>query len=572
MIFKHRQRVTRKDEEKLSKQMDKGVEDDFYLTLGITEQQIKQMDALDYLTNEHKGKIAGVIEDSADMFGRETESITLLPAQIKPVLLTYINPRYFIGDEPGLGKTVMSAASYAFYRMKEKSKGNKVSKVLVVTDAPHVVSFAKEWTSYGINMVAWSGKQAKINESIEQFGEDLDGVVCGWDTLKTNSFLEYYVKNCEDYQYSVWDETSRLIGEGTLTSKITNAILNDYMGGIERAIFLNGSSFEKNVYDYFYQFKILRPKLIPSKAWLDRRYVVKRFDSVYRKNAQGKVINQKYGEIVDFRNQEELKDRLRYYYIARSKSDFTTDGELPEHEYTLYPVTMTKQQEELLKEVKDVSVINSPTTMHEDIPTDRHTCPKIGLVVDKAIECKEDRPIIYVYNINSQDAIINELESKGVRVARLNGSLSSSEKDEVVKSFNKKELDMLVINVRKAINLPTSDRMIFYDIPTMPQTTGQIKARIDRNNYTKVKKYDFYCYLHSPEMVNLVRLGHFRERQASLFTGQKKNVYGKLVKQLEEILTEDENRVIKEKQKYLEEHKDKTFDDVKKDIEDLLTI
>lgn len=370
----------------------------------------------------------------------------------------------------------------------------------------------------------------------------------------------------------VCDETSKLRNPNSSITQTMDTIINEYEGGMDRVLFLNGTTFEKNIYDFYYQFNVLKPKIIRSKSWLNDRYVIKEQESIWSRDSRGNARKRRYGKVVDYKNQQELKERLRYYFIARRKEDFSNTT-LPEHEYDLHLVDMTDQQKDWLEESNNVTVINSPSTsMGEDgIETNRETTPKIQHVIDYAIEHEEDRPLIYVYNHDSIEAVRKELADKGYRVAVLNGETKKQDKSKIVQDFNNHELDMLVFNVQKAVSIPTSDRIIFYDIPTMPSATNQIKARIDRNNYTKVKHYDFFCYKESPEMVNLARLGYFREKHAGLFTGQNSNVYAQLIDQLNEFITEEQSRGLENT--FEEMYKDnKEFKDVEKKVKDLLNI
>lgn len=572
MIFKHRREVSANEKARVIEQdMKKKSEEQFYLG-DLTDEEMGMMDAIRHLEPSQSEKIANILNESAELAGREvTKEITLLPAQIEPTVASYINPRYFIGDEPGLGKTVMSAASYAFYRLKQLQKGEKYTKVIVVTETAHVDSFAREWTEYGIPMVSMTGTEFQFKQATED-DEAYDGIVLTWDGVKTNMFLRHYLTNSHKYNFMVCDETSKLRNPNSSLTQSIDMIVNEFEGGIERVLFLNGTSFEKNIYDFYYQFNVLKPKIIRSKTWLNERYVVQEQESVWRKDARGKSTKQKYGKLVDYKNQRELKERLRYYFIARRKEDFS-NATLPEHEYNLHMVNMTDDQRGWLSELNVVSVINSPSTSlgEEGIETNRETSPKIKEVVDFAVEHAEDRPLIYVYNHDSIKAVTEELQAKGYRVAVLNGETKKADKSEVVKAFNNHELDMLVFNVQKAISIPTSDRIIFYDIPTMPSTTNQVKARIDRNNYTKVKHYDFFCYKDSPEMVNMARLGYFREKHAGLFTGQSSNVYSNLIEQLEQYMTVEQSTQLEETFEEMYEG-NKDFKDIESKVNDLLSI
>lgn len=572
MIFKNRREASREDKKRVElSDMNKRKEEEFYLGT-LTAEQMDMLDAIHGLGVSQQEKVANILNDSAEVAGREvTKEITLKPAQVEPTIASYINPRYFIGDEPGLGKTVMSASSYAFYRNKQIKEGKDYTKVIVLTEATHVDSFAREWTSYGIPMVAMTGTEAQFEEAIAD-PSTYDGIVLTWDGTKTNMFLRHFLTHAHLYKFMVCDETSHLTNPNSSMFQVVNGMINEYDGGMDRVLFLNGTSFEKNIYDFYYQFNVLEPKIIPSKTWLNDRYVVKEQDTVWRKDAKGDVRKQRYGKVVDYRNQAELKERLRYYFIARRKEDFS-NLELPEHEYQLHMVDLTDQQREWLEESNNVAVINSPSTSlgEEGIETNRETAPKIKEVVEYAQEHEGDRPLIYVYNHDSIRAVAQELSDLGYRVEVLNGETKKSDKSRIVEKFNNYELDMLVFNVQKAVSIPTSDRIIFYDIPTMPSATNQIKARIDRNNYTKVKHYDFFCYKDSPEMVNMARLGYFREKHAGLFTGQGSNVYENLVTQLDEYITEEQAKGLEEAftDMYVN---NKEFKDVEDKVRDLLQV
>lgn len=511
----------------------------YYLDKGLSEAQKTAIDKILEMPLTAKEVIANVININAQAKGLPLPGITLRNAQIDPVLLSYVNPRFFIGDKPGLGKTVMSAGSYAYYCIQERKKGREPKKVIVVTVSSHVIGFAKEWESFGIKLLPLTKASQGIRRAFKNNDiSDYDGVIINWDSLKTNGFLEHYLRHSDLYGYGVFDETSRLLNPRSSIYKVVNNLVNNYQGGLERVIFLNGSSFEKDIFDFYHQFNILQPKLIPTKSFLEERYIIRKGRNIYvndvvtRNGTQSvEVVSRKIGEIEGYINQEELRDRLKYYYIARSKRDYSDD--LPEHSYVLHPVEPTLAQLKALDERFIISSINSPATSDPSKKMTMGNSPKLQQIVAFADETSEDRPILYVYNREAQHTIKAELEKLGYKVGILNGGSGDAlARNKIVTDFNNKKYDMLVFNIINAINLPTSSRILFYDIPMMPQTTNQIKGRIDRDNYTDKKFYDFFCYLYSPEMVNMVQLACFREYHSGKFTGQYENIYGMLVAQL----------------------------------------
>lgn len=512
--------------------------------VGLSTKQIALLDKFSNCPDESFLFLQNILMDNAQAKGSLINPVRLRLAQLRPVAMSYANPRFFIGDKPGLGKTVMGAGCVALYQSQERKKGLPVKKVLVVTDTSHVKGFAREWASFGIPLMQLAGGKAAVQRALKNGSlDDYDGVIVNWDTLKTNTFIEFFARNHSAFGMSVFDETSRLLNPKSSIYKVTNLILNKYQGGIERAVFLNGSSFEKNVFDFYYQFEVLQPSLIPTKGFLEEHFIIREgrsgtyhdYDS--RSYMQSKHMLLNTGAIVDYRNQDVLREKLKYYYIARSKSDYAKD--IPKHSYLLHLIEMTPAQQKISKFSKVVSKINSPATSNPNADVSRKALPKLDFLINHAVKTADDRPIIYAYNLEIQHTIANELRSLGYSVEIVNGEQSPSERDEIISKFNNFQIDMLVFNIRKAINIPTSDRILIYDLPTMPQQTSQLMGRIDRDNYENSKFYDFLCYSDSVEMVNMVRLAYFRETQSSAFTGQLEDVYKTLQTQLEHLIDKD---------------------------------
>lgn len=486
-----------------------------------------------------------IINESADLAGRKHEDITLLDPQTVPVGMSWINKRLFIGDKPGLGKTVISTGAYALYRKKMIEEGKTPGKLLLVTDNNHCLGMSKEMREkFGVNLLPLIDGTDKIERTLKKvdFRNDdtLDGVVTSWGSVKSNGFLYFYLDHSDMFGMAILDETSKLKNNDSQVFQVVDDIVNNYNGGIERVLFLNGSSFEKSIYDLYNQFAILSPRLFPSKRFIDDNYVIKGGKSWWQTEVQfvnGRpemVRNErKAGMIVDYKNQEDLKKRIRHHYIARSKSDYS--NVLPQYNYRLYISMLSKEQKKLLESddvIVNTSLLNSPTTRDKKAKFTETTVPKLKDIIEHFEQVYEDRPIIYVYNTDAQYKIKEMLNERGYNVEILNGELDSTEKQKIIEKFNNGKLDSLIFNIERAINIPTSDRIIFYDIPTMPQRTYQIKGRIDRNNYTQPKFYDFFVYLDSPEMMNIIKLAYFREKHASAFTGQEEDLYKQLIEQL----------------------------------------
>lgn len=551
-------------------------DESYYLKKDLNENQIKKIDAILNMPIENKMGIENVFIKSANIYNREHLNYKLYPAQIDPVLMAYINPRLFISDSPGLGKTIEAGGIYAYYRLQQLKNKLPVSKVIVVAETIHVLGFEKEWKNLGINLLPLHGGNAKIKKERDKFNsEDYDGIVINWDGLKTNEFVEFWLENYQQFNFGIFDETSCLRNPKSALFRATDNIINNYQGGLERVVFLNGTPFEKDIYDYYYQFMILKPKLIPSKSWIDGRYVIKEGKEITLRetglDGSRRLVTRRTGEIVDYKNQEELKDRLKYYLIGRSKEDFSKSGSVPKHSYILHLSNLTRDQKKILESNQNMSLINSPETSDSSKVLNVKTSPKLKDLLEFIPKVDADRPLIYVENTKSQETIVKELKLMGYRVDLINGYCNVDEKDDIVTKFENGELDILVFNIKKSLSIKTSERIIFYDIPTMPQETLQISARIDRDNYDISKFYDFFCYAGSPEMVNIIQLAYFREKNSNKFTGKKVNIYQQLVNQLINHFGSEKMSEISSRIDTIYEN-NAEMKDVNEQVEDLLNI
>src|SRR5699024_181033 len=110
----------------------------------------------------------------------------------------------------------------------------------------------------------------------------------------------------------------------------------------------------------------LKPKLIPNKQFLEDNYVIRGGASHFAISRSGAVGNQRRyiqrygGAIVDYKNQEELRERLQFYFLARSKTDYA--GDIPENNYVLHEIDMTAKQRKYIREERNVTLLNSPET------------------------------------------------------------------------------------------------------------------------------------------------------------------------------------------------------------------
>src|SRR5699024_11774766 len=140
----------------------------------------------------------------------------------------------------------------------------------------------------------------------------------------------------------------------------------------------------------------------PNKRWIDDNYVIKENREIWgtqlfnnNGSANKRTVVRKVGDIVDYKNQEEFRHKMRYYYIHKNKSDIK--GELPTHNYKLHMMPLTPK---LKKEIEtggamSIHSINSPGTSNSKAKMTRTDYPKLDYLINRFKETESERHIIY---------------------------------------------------------------------------------------------------------------------------------------------------------------------------------
>ncbi len=513
---------------------------DYYFQGQLNEDEVKYIDKI--LSMESVDKLKEILQESAFFAGRYcSDEYKLYDKQTIPVALSLFNDTLFIGDKPGLGKTVMAAGIYALYRKKHivNEENLDYGRLLFVTDNNNLTGIHNELKEMGVDLLEVGGGTSKIERAFRDYdidSYDTDGVITSWESLKTNGFLMYFMDNYEKFKVGVFDETSALKNKKIMLYNRAKEIREK----LEKVIFLNASMFETHINDIINQMNIMNKEIIPTQKFINERYIISGRDSwfVTELGPDGRyqrVMRSIYA-VKGYKNQEDLRKRLRYFYISRSKKDYAKGA--PENIYKLHPVKPTA---EMIKELENGhtgynEILNSPTTRDIKKKFNTKTVPKLQVLLDLFESIADEKPVIYCFNREAQDNIKKNLEKLGYKVSIIRGGVTGEEREYILKNMKEGKLDCIITNVEKSLNIYGSNAEIFYTIPNNPQIVYQIMGRIDRNNFDTQKSYHFLVYLDSPEMINMIELAFFREDNSNKFTGNEEEVFKQLIKQLEYIV------------------------------------
>lgn len=431
----------------------------------------------------------------------------LRPYQTTGVAFMYFSKRSIIGDGVGLGKTVEVSALINLLRIRKQ-----MTRFIIAVEKSAVAQTRYELMRFtGLNIVKLPGESAKMAKVINKTDwTTVDGIIIGHGSLKSDLLSRWIANNMND------DGTSKLFDTFFLDEssviKNQNTKVYDYTYNLcrmcKRVHFMNATTFETSIIDFYTQLDILDDKLLPSKSSIDSKYSVYKRGKMYWISGKSGAEKKYKWDRTGYKNTEQFRDSLRLVYFARSKKDI---GIQVPHVYKVYEVEATEaMREEMKNNSRYPEILNCPSLVKNmNIETSRKTVPKIDKLCSLIEnEFSNESVMVYCFHIEAMEAIKRELEAIGRKPVTLNGSCKDEERYIIQQKFNEGEYDVIITNIKKSLNLYGGDACIVYSMETNPSKLFQITGRIDRNVDDKVKTFVMLLYKDTQEynfFVDVVR-------------------------------------------------------------------
>ena len=156
------------------------------------------------------------------------------------------------------------------------------------------------------------------------------------------------------------------------------------------------------------------------------------------------------------------------------------------------------------------------------LPMDEEHMPKLkGLyeLIERKWQAGVRHMVIYCYHTETQDSICSDLTKKsghlGIRPAVLSGQTRVQDRQELVDAFNSGEVNVLVTNICKSLNLSVGELCVFYSVVTNPSRLLQIASRINRDTSARLREYVVLAY-RGEELSNILNAHKRSENRKKL--------------------------------------------------------
>ena len=436
----------------------------------------------------------------------------LTDAQTLGIAFMFYAKRAILGDSVGMGKTVEVCGFVNLLTEVNKKKGFD-TKFLYLTEKNLVDEAQKKLIRFtGDYVYPLYGTKDKISKFLdENYGELQYSVVASHSVLNSIPFQEYlksFYADLEEVPFDIMiiDESGSILGNSSSGIYQNAKTISDMF---DRVILLNATPFEKELIMYYNQLSFVDDSLLPAKTTFQKRYVDMDYSGVYPRPT-GK-----------YKNESEFKNLVAYRYFGRTRKsigatmeDCTVDVVLSD---------LSDLQKEMLKRTSIPNMVyDCPGYFFRngEFKTDTDTTPKlkdlvslVNMIVDKG-----ESVLIYSPYREAQDAIQETLFDYGIYCEVMNGSTKLKDKNEIIRRFKVRDIQVLITNVQKGLDFGSCNYCIFYSYDASPNKMSQFEGRMERE-YDIIGKHVYLLISRGKELTRFKNMVSDRAVANEMFTG-----------------------------------------------------
>jgi SNF2 family DNA or RNA helicase len=394
---------------------------------------------------------------------------TLKDFQTVGVAFGYWSKRFILGDAMGMGKTAQAIAISNYITQVTKKKSLMLiftEKNLVEQVRRDVIKFSGEYCE------VMYGEARDVTKFIKNHPDGIEhSLVVPHSVFKQSKFFAW-IMEMEKFPFDieVVDESSVL---GNSTSAISKSA-KEWLKYCDRAIFLNATPFETSLETFYNQLNLLDPSFLPTKTDVEKRYYVTYFNGFYK---------EKTGK---YKNADEFKQYVGFRYLARTRE--SEGATIKDCTAKLLVSPLSAEQKRIMSKVTNWRLVcDCPSYYNKDYREDNIVCtventPKLADLqkILREIKALENKVLIYAPYVESHKLIEEFTLEWGYSVDKLTGSTKQKDRNDIIRSFQKGEFDILITDVQKGLNFGNCDYCVFYSFNPNPMKMSQMEGRITR--------------------------------------------------------------------------------------------
>lgn len=406
----------------------------------------------------------------------------LYPYQKEGIRFAIKTGKTIIADEMGLGKTIQAIGCAEFMR-----KENLISSVLIVCPTSLKYQWKKEIERFtGCQSVVIEGNHLRRKK---MYDDSTFYKIVSYNSICNDVKILRHMST----DFMIMDEAQRLKNWNTQVAQAMRRIHADYM------VVLSGTPLENKLQELYSIVQIVNPFLLgPLHEFI----------------ADTTVLSPS-GQIIGYKNLNEIGERLKGVMIRRRKSDVKL--QLPSRMDSIRFVPMTKEQAGMHDEFHSVvsQIVTKWNKTHFLSEKDRKrlllllsqmrmVCDSTFILdqrsrhdtkidelmhmVEDMIENGDDKMVVFSQWERMTRLVCQELEKRGIMYANLNGSVPSEKRKQLMDDFTSNPDCRIFVSTdagSTGLNLQVASILVNLDLPWNPAVLEQRIARIYRIGQTK---------------------------------------------------------------------------------------
>jgi SNF2 family DNA or RNA helicase len=429
------------------------------------------------------------------------QAVELRNYQVQAIWNLVLSPRFLLGDDTGLGKSLTSLTACALlWDQRPESR-----KVVVLTTKSAVEQWGEEVKRFlsGVSVHTVSGTPAKRKKGYQAF-QDAPGpaiLVLGY----RSAVQDYDELSNLDYGVMLLDEASNF---KTDTTQIHQTVL--HLARRARWVWaLTATMIKNKLMEGWGIYHVLVPDLFPTKNKFMYTYSCVQLQSV--RGRQIPIVTGYLDEHIEM-----FREKITPYYLGRAKHDVAK--ELPalsvvERRFRMSPKQIALYKEALsgtltvageTKEVTPLTAVtycqqiaNHPSLMETDLSgVEDGDSAKLECLLDILDNELEGKKVIVFSRFRRMIDILEEtLKKRKVKTVRITGSEDPKARQKAASTFQDAQsgFDIVLITTAaaEAINLQSASAIVFFDSPWSGGDFIQLIGRMIRigSKHTNVLAY-----------------------------------------------------------------------------------
>lgn len=431
--------------------------------------------------------------------------LILRPYQQQMVVHILSVPRFVVGDDCGLGKTIESIAGLC-----QVWKRDPNHKVIVLTKKSSVPQWEDEFEKFTTGVEVFMAVGTPKKRTVAQKA---------WaGTEGPTVLIQGYTSACNDFStMQHWEGYTLILDEVTVVknpSTRVHKVCRHYSTQAARCWGLTATLIKNNLLEGYGIFKVVKPALFPySKNAFINQYCITKMQRVANGRMVPQIVGYRPSDIVKFRDKiqgtqtnelDGTKPTGEPSYLGRPKHAVAKD--LPVLTTRTVKVGMSKFQHEKYQEAlagllemgdgdeKETTqltaliycqeIVNHPALIGFDAGYKSEKLEELKNMLTEGGDFHDEKVIVFTRFKEMVNVAMPYLEKEGVKCVRVTGDENEFQRREAMKAFQDYNNETRVIFITMAggdaINLQSAKALVFYDSPWSAGDYLQIVGRMIR--------------------------------------------------------------------------------------------